>query len=389
MEATCFLPSISDLSSGMMHIVFSVLVLYVGILILLLIGLQKIAARGVHQGEKIHFVTVVVAFRNELENLPTLLNCLGRQNYSSFEVILVDDHSSDDGFELASEWCRQHSSFKVIRQEGTGKKAAITEGVLAAKGDIILTTDADCSFSENWISEVNTPFGDPRIKLVFGPVHLRSGGKFFGRIQQMEFASVIGTGMAAYGLGHALYCNGANMAYRKEAFLEVEGFAGSDHIASGDDQFVLKKIRERFPSGVFLLNSDDALVSAAPQPTFRGFVQQRLRWAGKWRAGLSVAGKIAAVSIVVIQCFVLMAWGMILAGSIYPPLVLILGIKMLLEYILISSVPTTSSKRASAGTFFILQFLYPPYVVLIGVLSNFVGFVWKGRRHAPRPAVRH
>jgi len=372
----------------MMYIVSSVLVLYVGILILLLIGLQKIAARGVYQGDKIHFVTVVVAFRDELENLPTLLDCLGRQNYSSFEVILVDDHSSDDGFELASEWCREHSRFKVMRQPGTGKKAAITEGVRAAKGEIILTTDADCSFSENWISEVNKPFGDPRIKLVFGPVHLRSGDTFFGRIQQMEFASVIGTGMAAYGLGHALYCNGANMAYRKEAFLEVEGFAGSDHIASGDDQFVLKKIRDRFPSSVFLLNSDDALVSAAPQPTFSSFVQQRLRWAGKWRSGLSVAGKVAAVSIVAIQCFVLMAWWMILEGSVYPSVVLLLGVKMLLEYILISSVPTRSNKRASAGTFFILQFFYPPYVVLIGILSNFVGFVWKGRRHSPRPAVR-
>jgi biofilm PGA synthesis N-glycosyltransferase PgaC len=379
----CIMGLNSELRSRMLYVVFFGLVLYVVLLITLLIGLQKTASKGVPADGKIHFISVVIAFRDEAGNLPALIECLASQDHPAFEVLLVDDHSQDNGPGLVSDWCKVDKRFKLIRQTGHGKKQAITEGIRASTGEIIATTDADCRFGNRWLSEISMAFVDDTVKLVCGPVHINHEGKFFGRLQQMEFASVMGTGMAAFGLGYPLYCNGANLAYRRDVFEELNGFVGNDHVVSGDDQFLLQKIRDKYSDGICFRNTENAFVTTKPQPSLRSFVHQRLRWAGKWSAGLNLPARVVAVAVVVVQCLFVFSWWIIATERNHLGLLIVAGMKMILEFVLISSVLQSAGQRTSVLRFLTLQILYPFYVIAIGIFSNFTSYSWKGRRHSP------
>lgn len=378
---SCFLNSFCELSGLMVYVLLAGLLAYIILLIVLLIGLNNMVAEDVVSPGKIHRLSVIVPFRNEIQNLPGLMDCLQRQNFPVFDVIFVDDHSTDLGPDCVAERCREEKRFKLIRATGQGKKHALTEGIRVSKGEIIVTTDADCVCSSDWLTEMNKPFADEKVKLVFGPVHSERGRTLFHSLQQIEFASVMAAGMAMFGLGHSLYCNAANLAYRKEAFNRVGGFEGNDHVASGDDQFLLDKIKSAYKDPVYLLNTPEVLVITKPQETIRNFVHQRLRWAGKWSRTMTFTGRALAMGIFAIQfVFIFAYWQIASENSII--LIVMMSTKLLLEFIMVGNVLSIAGQRISLLHFVILQLIYPFYVIGIGVLSNFASFEWKGRQHA-------
>ena len=135
------------------------------------------------------------------------------------------------------------------------------------------------------------------------------------------------------------------------------------------------------------MNSSDAIVSTMPQPSIVSFVHQRLRWAGKWSATMSFPAKLLAVLIVVAQISFLLAVGILIAGRGDTVLFVITGVKVLLEFVLIMTVLDSFRERISVFKFLLLQAVYPVYAILIGILSNFLAFDWKGRRHSSRGRV--
>ena len=365
-----------------MVIVFAALLVYIILLIVLLIGLNKTVTEEVASDTRIHSISIIIPFRNEIDHLPNLIESLQSQDYPSFEVIFVDDHSADGGDALVGKKCHADKRFHRIRATGQGKKSAITDGIRAANGEIAVTTDADCTFGPRWLSELNRPFSDEKVMLTFGPVHMKRGTTLFQGLQQIEFASVMGSGIAMFGLGHPLYCNGANLAYRKEVFEELGGFEGNQHVASGDDQFLLDKIKSNYDDGVFFLNAGDALVSTMPQTTLKGFVHQRIRWAGKWSSAMNNFGKALAVVIFLVQFVTIASWWLMVSNP-SPGLLVMISVKLLLEFILISTTMAAAGQRTSFLHFMILQLIYPFYVIAIGLLANFASFEWKGREHPP------
>ena len=102
---------------------------------------------------------------------------------------------------------------------------------------------------------------------------------------------------------------------------------------------------------------------------------------------MSLPAKLMAVLIVVAQISFLLACGMLIAGSGHTTLFLITGVKVLLEFVLIITVMNSFHERISVFKFLFLQVVYPVYAILIAILSNFVAFDWKGRRHSSRGRV--
>ncbi len=144
---------------------------------------------GVNGGE-MSLVSVVVAARNEEERLPALLHDLARQDYPDFEVIVVDDHSEDGTAALVREYAAGNTRFTILGNTQTGKKQALTTGIVAARGKIIITTDADCRVSSAWIGALARYFQRAQVQMVFGPVRMRANDTFFSQLQQLEFASL-------------------------------------------------------------------------------------------------------------------------------------------------------------------------------------------------------
>ncbi len=324
--------------------------------------------------------SVVIAARDEESNIAHLLDDLSKQRYNDFQVIIVDDHSGDMTREIVQQFVEKDGRFHLLVADGKGKKQALAQGVQAAEGVIIATTDADCRVPENWIGGLNNYFGDDAIKLVFGGVRM-VGSSFFSKLQSLEFLSLIGSGAATAALGLPTLCNGANMAFRKSAFEAVDGYSGNLHIPSGDDEFLMRKILNGYPKGVTFVADPLAVVTTSPHRKLMDLIHQRIRWAGKWSLHTPLFYKALALSTFCFQTTLIIFPALLLLNLINPAVALLLWLsKVGFELFFLRRVAGFLQVSWSWSAFLLLQVIYPIYVVIIGIISNFSPFEWKGRK---------
>ncbi|MGC4021809.1 MAG: glycosyltransferase family 2 protein, partial [Cyclobacteriaceae bacterium] len=199
-------------------------------------------------------------------------------------------------------------------RQGLGRKLLFPKGYQFPKEKSVATTDADCLVPVNWLERINDKFQSEQVNMVVGLVSIDSEKNIFSRLQSIEFASVIGTGIGTLGLGFPTMCNGANLSFRKKTFLAVNGYEGNEHVASGDDEFLMRKVNATFPNSIEALDSD-SIVRTYPQPAASDFIQQRFRWASKWKVNSSFISKALAILIFLVQ----LSWISSLVLSFYYP----------------------------------------------------------------------
>jgi cellulose synthase/poly-beta-1,6-N-acetylglucosamine synthase-like glycosyltransferase len=321
-------------------------------------------------------ISVIVPVRNEQENIVSTLLALKNQTYGNFEVIVVNDHSSDGTIDAVAK--NKFPNVSVLNNREAGKKAALQTGIDIAKGELIATTDGDCVMNEYWLESIQKTFTDENIVFAFGAVAIQSDKRFFSKVQVVEFASLIGSGAATSSLGFPTMSNGANLAFRKSAFKTVGGYEGNKHIASGDDEFLMRKMHKHFPHGIKFIPYRVASVLTTPKESLSELASQRLRWAGKWKHNSSFATVVLAIYIFVTQ-FCVLAGLITLFTSFNYPVALLLMIKFAFEASFISRVCRFSKSNFSWTAFLFLQVFYPLYVIFVGTLASFAKPTWKGR----------
>ncbi len=355
--------------------------IYFIFLIFLILGWQEATASSGDASNANELVSVVVAVRNEADTLPDLIRTLARQTYSvnRFEIILIDDHSTDQTARVISTLQHTYSTMSFVTRlsSGTGKKSALTDGIQLAKGSIILTTDADCLLPETWIQRMVNSFRS-NTNMVVGMVKIEAGSAFFGTLQFLEFASVMGSGISFLSWRLPIMCNGASLAFRKDVFINLHGYEGNSHIQSGDDEFLMRKIESKHPGTIEFLSHQDCVVRTHPQKSMGDFFQQRLRWAGKWKSNDSLLTRAVAVLVLITQIFWLIALSWV-ATSWNVELAALIFIKILLEAFFLSRICKHLNEDFPKRAFFLLQVLYPVYVICIGLLSQFKRSRWKDR----------
>lgn len=370
----------------MVVIIFLVFVLYFGLLKILYAGFAKITDQPQPLKASItHSLSVIVPFRNEEHNISKLLGDLFQQNYpqEKFEILLVNDHSDDYSMQKAEDAIKASSFSKCtfIHPSKHGKKAAITEGVRQANGSIIVTIDADCRVNRDWLTSINSMFIDSTVKMVFGAVRIEPTNSVFQKMQSIEFSSLIGSGVASMAHGIPTMCNGANLAFCKETFNEVGRYEGNMQIASGDDEFLLRKISKKYPAGIAFNIYKQAIVITNPQNTLSDFFAQRIRWAGKWRAHNDFKSKLLALFIFLFHVVVLVSPFLILSNKLALSMLGVLFLcKAVLEYRFLRFVNFWLNARWNWFAFILLQVTYSLYAVVTGVAALFVRPVWKGRK---------
>ncbi|PIQ50294.1 MAG: hypothetical protein COW03_00705 [Cytophagales bacterium CG12_big_fil_rev_8_21_14_0_65_40_12] len=328
-------------------------------------------------------VTVVVPFRNEVKNIETIFDALQAQTYANFEVIFVNDHSSDGSLkklEALINKSRKDLDVKVLNLiYKEGKKAAIAEGIAKSSGEIMLTTDADCWFNERWVQQMVQPFSNATIQMVTGPVILE-GKSFLQKCQRIEFGAIMVVSAVLVRAKMPAMANGANLAYRKSAFELVNGFEGIDQTPSGDDELLLMKISRKFKNAVFFVKSQTSVVHTFGVKSLSDLVQQRKRWASKWKVGKRFSTILTAIMVYLFQIVHLSIIGWMLADRSMANLLLIaLGLKVFVEFLLIRGFFSSLEQKYSFVHFLVLQTFYPFYVLYFGLVSNFGNFQWKGR----------
>ena len=359
--------------------------IYFLLLLALIAGWQKVIKKERSSSiGKHHTITVIIPFRNEMENLAALANDLILQNYPAqqFSVLFVNDHSDDQSVQLLNQQIGERINFKIVSlpDELQGKKKAIDFGINLSDAEIIVTTDADCRVSSTWLTIINNYFQQDHTKFVFGGVAIRADSSFFSKLQSLEFASLIGSGAATLALHMPTMCNGANLAYRRAAYQTVRGFEGNFQIPSGDDEFLMRKIESQFPGSVRFINEQDSVVSTKSQRRVHDFFQQRIRWAGKWKYNASWSSRLLALMVLLFQITWLSVLCLVFFGEIRGDVagVVITG-KVIPELIFLYRVVIFMRQKFNPVYFVVLQFVYPVYVILIGFLSQVRSYSWKGR----------
>jgi cellulose synthase/poly-beta-1,6-N-acetylglucosamine synthase-like glycosyltransferase len=341
-------------------------------------------------------ISVLVPARNEENNIGICLESLSRQSYpkDQYEVIIIDDHSTDRTAAIVNEFDAPGLSVTCLRLSGAEaagrayKKFAIETGIRAATGELIITTDADCWFHPDWLRTVAGFYEETGAKFIAAPVQIgdgsgegRAGHSFLSIFQTLDFITLQGiTGAAVYKRFHSM-CNGANLAYEKKVFYEVEGFKDIDNIPSGDDMLLMHKIYMKYPGQVFFLKNRQAIVSTRPETSWRGFVNQRIRWASK--ADQYEDKRIFWVLLLVYILNFLFV-GLLLASwwnNWYLWLLLILVVvKTAVEFPFVRSVAGFFGQQRLMVYFPALQPFHILYTVVIGWLGKFGSYRWKERK---------
>ncbi len=363
-----------------MIVVFAVFVIYYIWLLALILAWFKL-----HRGDfKMHdssldkFYSIIVPARNEGNNLSQLLDSIRSNNFPEehYEIIVVDDHSEDHS-SLILEQYPEVQHLQLTSQ--TGKKAALTKGIEAARGEVIITTDADCVVSKNWLYSIANCFERQSAVFVSGLVTLAPLNTVFHKLQAIEFASLVGTGASSIYLRVPGMCNGANLAFLKKAFYEAEGYSGNDNIPTGDDEFLMNKLNHLYPNRIRFNPFEGSFVKTKPLNTFRQFVQQRKRWASKWKYHKTFRNTGLAVFIATFNFVYLYALYLgIIGHHIFWVPVLMKGV---LESFFLRHVLKSSRIFVHCIYFAAIQIIYPFYVVYFAVLANLGGYEWKGRRY--------
>jgi len=330
-------------------------------------------------------LSVLIPCRNEAANIEKLLSDLQQQTHRQFEVIVIDDHSTDATWATVNGYQAQANfPLKLLKLTNgqKGKKAAIQQAIQQAKGSIIVTTDGDCSVEKDWLGSIAETFSQqPETQLLVGPVSFHPTPSVFGQLQTVEFLSLIVTGAATIGAGAPTMSNGANLAYRKSAFETVQGFSGNEQHPSGDDEFLMHKIAKAFPKGIRFLKNPQAIVRTAAVPSLKQFWQQRKRWGSKAKHQHHAPSKLLAVSIFLVHfsfCLSVILWTM---GLLQTPSFLVgWGLKLLAELLFFGSTIRFFGKVTLLKWVPLLTLLHPWYLVTAGLAANFGGFEWKGRK---------
>lgn len=339
--------------------------------------------------KKAHFkekVSVLIPVRNGAQTIAYLLDDLKKQSvsYADFEILIIDDHSEDETFKLVSEFSILHPEFPVqlIENIQHGKKEAITFGLSFAKGEVILCVDADCRIGSEWIASMRSSFGNSKLQMVSGPVTYFKEKSFFKNIQSLEFLSLITSGAGAIGMKLAFMCNGANVAFRKKAFEEVNGYEGNAQFASGDDVFLLHKIKNQFGSRAIAFIKDvGAIVETSPTDTFKSFLQQRKRWASKSRAYKDFFTLFTSISVAGFSLMLIVFALLSLYNNQFILVFLMgMGLKIVIDFTLLMAAATFFKRKTLMRYYIPIQLVYPLYTALVFLLAFFTKNEWKGRK---------
>jgi len=330
--------------------------------------------------DPVTFISLVIACRNEQYHLTSLLQAIALQNYAKdlFEVIIIDDHSTDRSVEIAAEF-NDIRNFHIICNKGTGKKQALRTGIEAARGNLIITTDADCRMEANWIRTIAAFYEKNTPDMIICPVQIESTPQIFGRFQELEFLSLQGITAACALSEDATMCNGANIAFTREAYLNHSADL-HDEINSGDDIFLLHSLKKENNRKILWLESIDSMVTTESSPTLGSFFEQRSRWLSKGKAykdrSTIVLGIVTFMTIVLLFVYLT---GSLINTHLFSVLLMILILKSVPDFLILLNTSTRYKRRSLMKWFLPAQLIYPFYV--LSVVSY--GLIFRNQASSP------
>jgi cellulose synthase/poly-beta-1,6-N-acetylglucosamine synthase-like glycosyltransferase len=368
-------------------VLYLIAAIYVVFIAQLIYGFNKVKTFERTEVKPKTSFSIIVPFRNEAKNLPKLLKSISKLKYPKelFEIILVDDFSSDTSERICIQWRMangliESTLLENLRLSNSPKKDAISRAVPILKHEWMVTTDADCVVSKDWLLTLDNFIQQNNPEMVVGAVVYKTKNNWFHHFQQLDLMSLQGTTIGSFGIEKPFMCNGANFAYTKKFFQELGGFRGINSTASGDDVLLLQKAVAANSDKVLYLKNKEFIVKTKPVNDLFVLFMQRVRWASKTTSYKNVYAKSLAVVVLMMNLSLVLGFGFWVLGKIgIWNLSFVFFIKYIIDYILLYK----SNQYLNKGKFLLplaSSLVYPVFSSLVGVYSLFGSFTWKQRR---------
>lgn len=228
------------------------------------------------------YASIIIAAKNEENNIHQLFKSLTNQSLdsTSFEIIFINDNSIDNTLKIAQSYQKDIPNLILLDlKESAGKKSAINYGIKHAKGELIITTDADCTHHTKWLESLISFYIEKKPQMIIAPVIMQGNG-CFEKMQSLDFFSLIASSAGAAGINQPIMCNAANMAFQKAIYYKLDDPLNVKY-RSGDDMFLMLKLKKSKANQIKFIKSNEAVCFTKAKSTFKGFVNQRTRWASK------------------------------------------------------------------------------------------------------------
>jgi cellulose synthase/poly-beta-1,6-N-acetylglucosamine synthase-like glycosyltransferase len=374
------------MEEGTMIVVFYcsllLLVFYVLLIGIYNIGWLMIGDYKPKENTFLQSFSVLIPARNEEENIGACLDSIIQQKYpvTHYEIIVIDDHSTDRTAEVVTAFITQHpgAPVKLLQMHDDPaqrklKKEAITYGIKYTNNRYIILTDADCTRGSKWLDTISSFITEKRSRMIYAPVEFKANN-IFEKIQSLEFAGLVGIGAAAIRLKNPNMCSAANLVFEKSVFEEVGGYKGNDGVASGDDEFLLHKVFKKYPGEVHFLKHYDAIVQTTANTSLKQLADQRRRWVSK-------STKYEDRYITAIMAGAYLFNAAVLFYLLQDPLtgLFFLLAKTGVEALFLYHVMRFYKRTRYLWFLPLAEIFHILYVLIIGIWGNLGAYNWKGR----------
>ncbi|MBD3167156.1 glycosyltransferase [bacterium] len=370
--------------------------MYSVLLIIMKVGLAFMPRSRFEQNDDLlPTVSVVVAARDEEKGIGYLLECLAKQDYprDRYKIIVVDDRSKDTTGALVREWMKRDARIEILRirdGENTSrapKKFALSKGIAASHGDVIVTTDADCWMGKSWLRALVSPFVDEEVQGATGVSRfVRQSDQpqpWWSEYESLEHLSYSIFAAGCIGAGHVMNAHGSNLAVRRSAFEKVRGYASNDKTVSGDDVFMLQDVAAVAGKVVFVERREGWVFS---RPVDYGYqwINQRARWSSKnFYYPDFLRTLVVGISLYYLSLF--LALPLALFGLLHPltPLVLFSG-RLFLEPTVMKTGAKRLNEPINLNKYMLTTVLHTYFGVFAGLKGQFFKFNWKSQDFTKR-----
>lgn len=226
-------------------------------------------------------VSVIVCAKNEAENIKNYFPLLINQNYPEFEIVLIDDASTDETLSLFEGYEKEHSNIKLVKVKNNeafwgNKKYALTLGIKVAKYKNLLFIDADCKpVSSEWISEMSSHFTDKKTIVLGYGAYNKVKNSFLNKIIRFETLMTAVQYFSWAKIGSPYMGVGRNLAYKSDEFFKVNGFIDHMKIRSGDDDLFINQASTN--TNTTLCISPNSFTYSDAKTTFEDWYNQKRR----------------------------------------------------------------------------------------------------------------
>jgi len=328
----------------------------------------------------IKIISVIIPVKNEAGNIQNLLNDLAAQSLDPtyFEVIIIDDGSSDSTSDILRSSGDFTEGIKILRSAGKGKKEAIALGIEHSQGKYIVTTDGDCRVSNKWLMDICSVIKASDADMIIGAVDIINDGNLINRCTQLEFLALQAITEIYAKKGKPVLCNGANLCFRNPGSAEYRLMV-KKNIKSGDDIFLMESFKRQGKIITWIDSAGSMVLTGGPH-SLKSFFKQRIRWTSK--SPFYTDPALLAISVLVFLTNLIIS-ATFVASIFYPGLWMIyislFIMKSVPDLFLLALMARKRNKKGLLPLFLPLQLIYPFYVSFTGMAG-----IIKGLSFSPR-----